>query len=378
MKKNDTELSLEKKLISYSLMSAAFLAVPSTLEATVITVNVNHVIPFGSSYTIDFNGDGTNDIEIYATSTNYGTTAKLVGSINNYGSNSIFCKVVTTTFRPFAARLNASSSVPFSGQRWTDYYSAWMKYADWNGQSNKYFAVKFPISGSYYIGFVEVTVTPASNPMGPSITVNSYGYQDVAGADIPPGALPVELTSFTANQINNTVKLLWETATEVDNYGFSIERKSSFNKNMWEKIGFVEGHGNSNSPNSYQFIDNSTLNSGDYYYRLKQIDNNGEFEYSDEVKVTITPPDNYALKQNYPNPFNPTTAIEFTLPESGFVTLTVYNTLGEEVAVLINQQMSAGSYEKEFNASGLPSGTYIYKIMVGNKYTSEKKMLLLK
>jgi len=89
-------------------------------------------------------------------------------------------------------------------------------------------------------------------------------------------------------------------------------------------------------------------------------------------------PDNFELFQNYPNPFNPATAIKFTLPESGLVKLAVYNTLGQEEAVLINQQMEAGSYEKKFNADGLPSGTYIYRITVGDKFSSEKKMLLLK
>lgn len=372
MKKNNTELSLEKKLISYSLMSTAFLTLPSTLEATVQrTNNVNHVITSGSSYFIDFDGDGNSDIEIYAT-----TYTSLVASIVSVSYNSASMLVAVNPYRD-VAMLTSGNSVSYSDNRFPEHYWALMRKSNWAGQSQKYFAVRFPIGSGQqnrHIGFVELTV----NAAGSSITVNSYGYQDVAGANIPAGALPVELTSFSAVQFNNSVKLLWETATEVNNYGFDIERKSSIDINIWEKIGFVEGHGNSNSPKSYQFIDNSNLISGDYYYRLKQIDNNGEFEYSDAVKVTITIPENFALKQNYPNPFNPATTIKFTLPESGFVNLTIYNTLGEEVAVLINKQMEAGSYAKEFNAAGLPSGTYIYRIRVGDKYTSEKKMLLIK
>jgi Secretion system C-terminal sorting domain len=191
-------------------------------------------------------------------------------------------------------------------------------------------------------------------------------------------ALPVELTSFSAMQFKNSIKLMWETATEVNNYGFEIQKSGVRSKELgWEKIGFVNGQGNSNSPKNYDYMDNSNLTTGEYSYRLKQIDNDGAFEYSDEVNVTIGVPSGFTLEQNYPNPFNPTTNIKFSLPVSGLVNIKVYNAIGEQVAELMNRQMEAGSYSIPFNATGLPNGVYLYKIDVNN-FTSVKKMILIK
>ena len=119
--------------------------------------------------------------------------------------------------------------------------------------------------------------------------------------------LPVELTSFTACVIGNAVKLSWETETEVNNYGFEVERSKKFDarSETWEKIGFVNGNGNSNSPKSY-FYEDKNVTAGKYSYRLKQIDNDGQFEYSKTIEVNITLPAKFELSQNYPNPFNPT------------------------------------------------------------------------
>ncbi|MCF8241182.1 MAG: hypothetical protein K9J16_07330, partial [Melioribacteraceae bacterium] len=129
-------------------------------------------------------------------------------------------------------------------------------------------------------------------------------------------ALPVELTSFTAYASANQVNLKWATATEVNNYGFEVERavespassKTDYAGTGWEKIGFVEGAGNSNSPVEYNYIDKSVSNAGTYLYRLKQVDLDGAFEYSDEIEVTFAAPNKYQLEQNYPNPFNPVTS----------------------------------------------------------------------
>ncbi len=202
-------------------------------------------------------------------------------------------------------------------------------------------------------------------------------------------ALPVELTSFTAANLENKVVLNWATATEVNNYGFEVERQIlkqvQNDTESWVKVGFVEGNGNSNSPKQYTFEDNSAQN-GTYSYRLKQIDFDGKFEYSNVVELEVnTLPTEFALEQNYPNPFNPTTTIKYAIPtvKTGApslqtnVLLKVYDVLGNEVATLVNEQQSAGNYEVKFNASNLTSGIYLYRIQSGS-FIQTKKLMLIK
>ena len=188
-------------------------------------------------------------------------------------------------------------------------------------------------------------------------------------ADAP---LPVELTSFTARAAGNVVNLNWETKTEVDNNGFDVERNST---GTWQKIGFVEGHGTANSPKYYTFTDKS-VTGNKIQYRLRQVDNDGTFEYSNVVEVELAPT-TFTLDQNYPNPFNPATIIRFSLPTSSVVTLNVYNTLGEKVVTLLNGAMESGYHQVSFDAANLPSGLYLYEIKAG-EFSSIKKMLLMK
>ncbi len=195
-----------------------------------------------------------------------------------------------------------------------------------------------------------------------------------------PGAgLPVELKFFEAEFAGNDVLLKWETATEVNNFGFEIEKLLVNEK--WEKIGFVEGAGNSNTPKTYSFTDNYPNVSNSIRYRLKQIDLDGKFEYSKEIVVNIKDnsslPEQFSLSQNYPNPFNPTTNISFSIPEAGVVSLKVYNMLGQEIEQIVNEYLPKGNYHVNFNSAGLPTGIYIYK-MVSGSFVSVKKMTILK
>jgi len=205
------------------------------------------------------------------------------------------------------------------------------------------------------------------------------GYQLLprSWADIlPDGSLPVELTSFAASVEGISVTLSWETASELNNKGFDVQRSGDYT--TWEKIGFVEGNGTTTEMNKYSFIDKSEKPNGTYYYRLKQIDNDGSYEYSSVVEVEVNNvPSKYALEQNYPNPFNPTTVIKYSLPEKGFVTLKIYDILGNEVASLVNNEKEAGNYEVSFDASQLTSGIYVYSLQA-NSFRATKKMMLLK
>jgi peptidoglycan/xylan/chitin deacetylase (PgdA/CDA1 family) len=189
-------------------------------------------------------------------------------------------------------------------------------------------------------------------------------------------ALPVELTTFTATIADKGIKLSWSTSTEINTNQFVIERMRD-NKS-WERIGSVQGSGNSNSTKAYSFIDNSSKSNGKYSYRLKMIDNDGKFKYSDVVNVVVnTVPEIYSLEQNYPNPFNPNTKIRYTLSSMGHVTVKVYDIIGNEIATLINEEKPTGSYELTWNAGNIPSGVYYYRMQAGS-FTETKKMILLK
>lgn len=188
-------------------------------------------------------------------------------------------------------------------------------------------------------------------------------------------ALPVELISFFGEIVNRKIVMNWQTATEVNNYGFEVERNNILHNN-WEKIGFVRGHGNSNSLKIYSFTDANPPN-GKIKYRLKQIDFDGKYEYSDEIEVFIEGPVTYTLEQNQPNPFNPETIIKYSIPNNEFVTLKVYDMLGKEITNLVNEQKPAGNYSVSFYAKGIASGVYLYKLNAG-KFQQTNKMLLLK
>ncbi|MCU0414199.1 MAG: T9SS type A sorting domain-containing protein [Ignavibacteriaceae bacterium] len=185
--------------------------------------------------------------------------------------------------------------------------------------------------------------------------------------------VPVELTSFTASAVKDEVELNWTTSTETNNQGFQIERMTA--GGTYEEVGFVAGFGTTTEPKSYSFVD-SKLESGNYTYRLKQVDFDGTFTYSNEVNVDVEIPLVYALEQNYPNPFNPSTTIKYSIADEGFVKLVIFNMLGEEVTTLVNTQQKAGRYEVNFNAAGLSSGVYVYRLETANFVTSKKLMLM--
>lgn len=195
--------------------------------------------------------------------------------------------------------------------------------------------------------------------------------------------VPVELSNFIALNLNNKVQLMWQTETEINNYGFEIERKSENYINKWEKIGFVEGSGNSNSPKQYSFYDTDNL-VGEISYRLKQIDTDGKIEYSNIASIFIDGMQKTELFQNHPNPFNPSTTISFFISEPTIVKIKIYNSLGQEVVELLNDKIEAGNHEVKFDASnpdgsgrGLSSGFYIYRLETNN-FSKTMKMLLIK
>ena len=239
---------------------------------------------------------------------------------------------------------------------------------------------------TFNAGATEMTTTLSSG----SSTDQISSITEITFDDSPQGGgLPVELTSFYAEVEENAVILNWTTATEVNNFGFEVEcasmlpvtqqqhsKEQNYSTTKWETIGFVEGHGNSNTIQNYTFIDNS-LEGNNFEYRLKQIDTDGKFEYSETITVQLGKLTKYALEQNYPNPFNPTTTIAFSIANKSKVKLSIYNVVGEEVVELVNREMAVGMHTINFDASNLVSGIYFYKL-IANDFIETKKLLLLK
>ena len=194
--------------------------------------------------------------------------------------------------------------------------------------------------------------------------------------------LPVQLSSFTASVSNRDITLNWKTETEVNSAKFVVERKHKDNE--WTSIAEVKASGNSNSPKEYSYLDKK-LNSGVYEYRLKMIDNDGTYSYSDVVEGNVDLPKEYGISQNYPNPFNPTTKIDYQLPFDSKVMVELYSITGEKVGELFNGLNEAGYYTLEVNGSSLrlASGVYIYRILAtnltnGQVYMNVKKMMMIK
>jgi Secretion system C-terminal sorting domain len=231
-------------------------------------------------------------------------------------------------------------------------------------------------SGVYYS-----VLSSSFYPTGLTFTTTG-ALGEVALPYVTDPALPVEISTFSVHSMNGVVELNWETKLEINNYGFEIQRLSEVAD--WKKIAFIHGHGNSNSPKSYSYTDASLLLSGQYLYRLKQVDIDGKYKFSDVVEVKIGAPNKYELHQNYPNPFNPNTTIKYSIPKLSSVKLTVFDVLGGEIITLVHKEQLEGNYEIEFDGAELTSGIYFCRIQVGDPassagrvYVETRKMILL-
>lgn len=245
------------------------------------------------------------------------------------------------------------------------------RYADGYTVAESFYA------SSYYLSWMDVII---GDPKYRMVATRLPSDRTIAAAFDANGSLPVEMTSFTATGTHTGASLVWQTATEVNNYGFEIERRQvegKSEKGEWKKIGFVAGYGTSNSIKSYSYLDNNIL-TGTYAYRLKQIDNSGTYKYSNETEVTFAVPASFVLNQNYPNPFNPTTTITFTLTQDGYTTLKIYDVLGREVATLVQGEMQAGvEHHVTFNGSRLANGVY-FSSLENHGEKQIKRMVLMK
>lgn len=233
--------------------------------------------------------------------------------------------------------------------------------------------------GANVTTFKDTGLTPNTTYSYRIYAYNEFGSSAYSDSVETTTTIPVELLSFSATVSGNTVNLNWSTATEINNQGFEIQRASlsaSPGHGNWEAIGFAPGFGTTTEPKSYSFIDEK-VSTGIYQYRLKQKDYDGSYEYSDVVEIEVSNPVEFSLEQNYPNPFNPTTKINYSIAYAGNIQLVVYNSLGEEISLLVNETQHPGRYTIEFNASSLSSGIYFYKLIAGD-FVSIRKMIFMK
>lgn len=324
-------------------------------------------------------GDNTTNDEIRLSKITNGTPTHLIESstalTNDLTDIGILIRVTRTNDGVWNLYSSAVPSTSGSGAVAGDLPSA----ANTPNNLGSVTDLTYSITDGGYVGVAITHTTSAS-------AISTFEFDQFYFDRSSDSQLPVELITFNASIYGRAVDLRWETATEVNNYGFEVLRSYSpsgeipLPSEYWEKIAFMPGHGNSNSPQYYLFKDKNPP-AVNLIYRLKQIDTDGNFEYSGNVLVDMSEleplPGKYHLAQNYPNPFNPATHIKFSLPENSFVQIIVYNVLGEIAATPLNQTMPAGSHEISFDGSALESGVYVYELRAGS-FTSAKKMLLIK
>ncbi len=250
-----------------------------------------------------------------------------------------------------------------------------------NHDADSSFVYSDSINGDYYRLINEGNYTLIiSAPGFLTDTINNVvvvNYQPtILNVQLTPISVPVELVSFNAVINKNNVNLFWITATETNNKGFEVQKKTE-NNDQWKVIGFVPGNGSSANKSFYTYTDEN-IQIGNYFYRLKQIDFNGTVEFSKQVSINcLNIPDQYSLLQNFPNPFNPSTVILYSIPQKSFVTLNIYNSLGQKISSFVNRFQPAGKYEITFSALNYASGIYFYELKTDN-YSITKKMVLAK
>jgi len=249
----------------------------------------------------------------------------------------------------------------------------WVKQAGGAGTENG-IGVAFDLGGNFYgTGYFQQVASFGTTQL------TSAGSEDIFITKIGNQPVPVELSAFNAAVWGSSVEISWLTATETNNFGFDIERKIV--DGSFVSAAFIKGNGTKTTPSSYSYIDEN-LSAGKYFYRLKQIDLDGSFTYSKSIEVEINQPEKFVLNQNYPNPFNPSTAISFEMPVEANVSLTIFNSLGEEVSKIVKGALTPGNHIINFDAGNLSSGIYIYKLNAtgknGELFSSSKKMTLIR
>jgi hypothetical protein len=391
-------LTINKTINTVGLVLNNNVTLNGTLTLTTGDFDVyNKTLTLGSSATIS--GESNDNWLKSTASTNKGTittTRNLTGSITGYTfgnigvsvttSSTLGSTVITRSFTPITIGSNTGIAKAFTitptnntGLNATYVFNYFGNEVSGFDPANM--TVFLSTNGG--INFVQSTAVNSWNAgtQAGTLTMSnlaSFGANNVWTSSDNNHPLPVNLESFTSSVNSRDVKLQWITSVEFNNAGFEIERAEIRSGNLeFRKTGFVSGKGTTNTQTSYTFTD-TKLNSGKYNYRLKQIDNNGNFAYFELTNaVEVALPTKYFMSQNYPNPFNPTTKIDFEIPENTFVKIVMYDILGREVKSIMKENKQAGFYTAILNTGDLSSGTYFYRMEAG-KYIKTLKMSIIK
>ncbi len=349
------------------------------------------------------------DYTLYTNQSNSGTTWYLeVKAQRNNAANT--ARYVNTTIK---LQFSSNSGLDFNNSNpanassgWTDltngnYLNAtisktnqggvWKILINYNGAPGSWAdCVDWPASNTLKIVRISMPIYNTSAPSGVSwdalcnstsaYVMNSGNNQEgnercsmsVFNFTAPDGGfgLPVELVSFTAALRNEAVCLRWKTATEVNNYGFEIQRKFR-SAEAWQRLDFVPGGGTVNDPRSYEYFDrpadllreNGRLERIDY--RLRQIDRDGRSEFSNTVSVSVVLPSEAELDQNFPNPFQGGTTVSYRLPADRYCRVLLYDAFGRMIRILSEGFRDKGFHAVAMKRGELPPGTYFYTLETG-------------
>ena len=393
------EKLLLNKIAGYSaLAGAALLLTPTAAKGDIVYVDPADIIVNSGNkfFEIDIDNDGYKDFKFNHSSsevwTGYEKSALTIAGLDSYN-------YVSVTHVWVAKRTNDISVA--SGNTWEGseyfakgyFYTATSAYASAYGNwapnaDEKYFGIKFEISNLTHYGWIRASVSTNADNM--KITIHDWAYENEAGVSLKTGegetALPIELSHFTALEENGAIRLNWETASETENSGYVIQRKTA--NGTWENLAdfhndpTLEGHGTTSESHDYTWVDDNVLPGCSYEYRLGDIDHANTTVWHDVVEITVSEEaenvlGEFGLQATFPNPFNPQLTIRYGLTEDAQTTVNILDLQGKTIATLENKFQKAGSYELTWQAIDNASGVYLVEVVSGEK-SDLRKVLLTK
>ncbi|MCH7637989.1 MAG: T9SS type A sorting domain-containing protein [Bacteroidetes bacterium] len=370
-----TLTTLEKRLAAYAAAAGVTLAFAPTTDAQIIHTDPPDICVNFSLAPIDIDGNGTPEFNIL-----HSSFGGYYGDLNPYTTQyAAVMSYVGTAARPYVSALSASASIgpqqlfgsayhPFSNLFGVAYGAG----GAWQGGNDAFagFVFTHDTEGTTHYGWLRLIVDAG----GTMVCAAEWAYESTPDTAIHGGTVPVEMTSFDARVNGDVVVLNWETASETNNAGFEVQMRDG---DDWNVLGFVEGHGTTTEAQTYNFTaENMAV--GVHAFRLKQIDFDGAFEYSDEIEATIEVVGTHQLSNAYPNPFNPTSQFTLAVARDQRVTAELYNVLGQRVATLFDGTIEANNTQVvQIDGSALASGAYIVRI-AGETFADALRVTLTK